>query len=307
MKRFFTLLAAALIAALPLTAARAATDPAQVKTETKDYRLSGFTGLNVSSVYNVELTRDSRYAVRVEAPDFLMPYLLVEVRDGSLRLGLQELPRDVRRRFENANYDLRATVSMPELRELKMSGASKLVACGEFSTRREFELKLSGATQVRDLSIKAPEADIECSGASKLYLTGSFTKLDAALSGSAAGKLTADAREADLELSGAAKLSVAGTLGQVELEAGGAANYTQEGAITSLAAEANGAARITTSEASAATARVRLSGAAKAIIDVREELSASLSGAASLRYRAGASLKITEQEISRGASMSSFK
>ena len=54
MKRFLTLLAAAVIAALPLSAKHVADNPADAaKQETKEYRLSGFSGLDVSWVYQV--------------------------------------------------------------------------------------------------------------------------------------------------------------------------------------------------------------------------------------------------------------
>jgi hypothetical protein len=71
--------------------------------------------------------------------------------------------------------------------------------------------------------------------------------------------------------------------------------------------EASGAAKIQTSDVQARSAKVRLSGAAGAIIDVQEELDATLSGASSLRYRAGDKLRITGQNVSRGASIASFR
>lgn len=306
MKRFFTLLAAAVVAALPLAAIQT-TEPAPDKTETKEYRLSGFTGLEVSSIYHVQLSRAARHAVKVEAPEFILPYLRVEVKGGVLQLGLLELPRDIQRRLSADKHGIQATVAMPELVSLRMSGASKLDAGGEFSTRKKFEFDLSGATGVRGLSVKAPEAEIRCGGASKFFLAGSYDKLKAELSGSAGGNLGADIKTADIQLTGAAKLACKGTLGTLDLEASGAANYKQEGALTVLDIEASGAAKIQTSDVQARSAKVRLSGAAGAIIDVQEELDATLSGASSLRYRAGDKLRITGQNVSRGASIASFR
>ena len=68
MKRFLTLLAATLLAALPFQAARAASpDPASASRESRDYQLRSFEGLDISWTYKVELSRDSRYHVSVEA------------------------------------------------------------------------------------------------------------------------------------------------------------------------------------------------------------------------------------------------
>ena len=305
MKRFFTLLATALLAVLPLSAAQ----PTElVKNETKEYRLSGFDGLEVSWVYKVELTQAPRFAVSVEAPDFLMPYVRVEVRSSRLILGVEDMPKDIRRRVESGNrLEVRAYVSMPELNSLRISGAAKLTARGEFSSRKTFELTASGATNVRDLSVKAASIDIEASGASKLSdLNGQFDKLSLRGSGSAAISLTADARTADMNLSGAAKLSLKGKLGDVDLEASGAANVEFDGSIDYLDAEGSGASKLSVSRAPVRRARISLSGAAVSKVDVSEELSVSLSGAAKLSYHPGPALRITHQSVSRASTLASY-
>lgn len=305
MKRILTFFTAVLAAVLPLCASQPADSPAD-RQETKEYRLSGFSGLEVSSIYQVELTQSSRYAVKVEAPDFLIPLLRVEVRAGVLQLALQDLPLDIRRRLETGRHRIRAEVSMPELNSLRMSGASKLNATGEFSTRKKFDLRLSGATNVVKLSVNAPEASLECSGASNLYLTGRYDIARIDLSGSVKAVLNVDAREAAVRLSGAAKLSDKGTLGKLGITASGAASFELKGALTDLDVTGSGSAKIKFSDVSARTAKIGLSGAANAVIDVRDELSVSLSGAASLRYHGGERLKIVHQNVSRGATLSSF-
>ena len=95
MKRFLTLLAAVLVAALP--ALRAADyEPTAASRDSREYQLRGFDGLNIGWTYKVELNCASRYGVTVEAPDFIFPYLKVEVRNGILVLDTKELPRDIR-------------------------------------------------------------------------------------------------------------------------------------------------------------------------------------------------------------------
>ena len=131
MKKIITFLTAAVLAALPLSAVQTSPEPA-AKQETKEFKLSGFHGLDVSWIYQVELTRSARYSVRVEAPDFAMPYLKVKVSDGVLELETEDLPIDIRRRLENNRHQVRVFVSMPELTSLEMSGATKLQASGEF-------------------------------------------------------------------------------------------------------------------------------------------------------------------------------
>lgn len=305
MKRILTLLAAAVIAALPLSASRPVEAPADAQ-QTQEYRLSGFSSLDVSSIYHVELTRASRFSVKVEAPDFILPYLSVRVSGSELELSMLELPRDIRRRLENGRHQIRAEVSMPELTALRMSGASKLDASGSFSTRKRLDIRLSGATTVSGLEVRAGDANIECSGAAKMSLTGSYDRMILSASGSANANLTVDAKEANLTLSGAAKVADNGTIVRLILHASGAANFKLEGALTAAELGGSGSARINTSDAVARTARVSLSGASSAIIAVREELSVELTGASSLRYRGGDRLKIVRQNVSRASSLASF-
>ena len=306
MKRFITFFAAVFAAALTLSAYEPA-DPIPSQNEIKEYNLSGFSGLDISYTFQVELSRSNRHSVTVECPDFLAPFLLVDVRDGNLRLGVAELPRDIRRRVDTGHYKVHATVSMPELTELRMSGASRLDANGDFSARKSFRARISGATLVSGLSVRAAEADIVNSGASKMYLAGEFERMSATVSGSTNFEVKATVKEARVNLSGAAKVNHTGTVGKLFLEASGASSFTLDGQIADLNINASGAANVHTEKASASIGRVKLSGAASAVVDVRNELSIMLSGASNLRYRSNERLRISEQSVSRASSVSSFK
>ena len=251
----------------------------------------------------------SRYGVTVEAPDFIFPYLKVEVRNGILVLDTKELPRDIRRKIEalSRSGEIRATVSMPELTTLSMSGASQLTTQDEFRHRNDhFSMRLSGATNVRGLSVKAVEAVIECSGAAKFNITGEFDRVDLELSGAANGTLAASPKMAELELSGAVKLFWKGNLGKTEIQAAGAVSAEIEGAVNELKLDGSGAAKVNTAKAPSRNADIRLSGAAKCEIDVRESLNVSLSGATTCRYHASDRLRISTQSISRGSSLTRF-
>lgn len=306
MKRFLSFFAAALIAALPLSAANVADDPYLANTETQEFNLNGFSGLSISWIYQVELSQSARYSVKVEAADFVMPYLDVTVSGGVLKLGLKDVPHDLRRRIESGNLRVVATITMPELTSLRMSGASKLNAQGSFSSRKDFDFDLSGATKVQGLVVRAKEARIEASGAAKFSLTGSFDEMRGRLSGSVNGTMETNAKQVRLELSGAAKISNKGTFGPTEVRASGAAVLDLDGTTSELDIEGSGAAKINTSDAPSRTAKVRLSGAANANIHVNEELSVSLSGASHLRYRAGDRLRILSQSVSRASSLSAY-
>ena len=305
MKRFITLIIAAFAAVLSLSAREAnASVPAQI--ETKDYNFAHFTELEIGFTYQVELTRSDRYAVSVEAPDFMAPYLRVELRGSRLVLSCYELPRDVRRRLDSGRYKLRAFVSMPELDVLKMSGASKLEATGEFTPRRTFVVALSGASSVSGLAARSRDASFECSGASRMAFSGSFDRVDIEISGSGNCDFDFSAKEAEVELSGASKLFAKGNITRLDVETSGASTFTMSGKVGALDCGASGASKISMEYAAANVGKVRLSGASNAIVDVRDELGFILSGASSLRYCSHDRLRIVEQNVSRASSVSSY-
>lgn len=305
MKRFITLFIAA-IAALSLSA-HEANVPATAQNVTKEYKLSGFEELAVSHTFHVDLTRSESYFVSVDAPDFLVPYLIVEVRGNCLVLGLNELPRDIRHRLDNSRFRLSATVSMPNLTELKMSGASNLRANGEFAPRRYFSATLSGACTVSDLVVRTQDASFVCSGASNLRASGSFNDVHIKASGSSKATITADAKVADVELSGASHVSLDGRTDKMDVQASGASHYSQKGHIINLVGRASGSSQIYTDDAPATTAAINLSGASRARVDVQDTISMSLSGASRLEYRANDRLRIQHKDVSRASSVSSFR
>ena len=307
MKKIITLLATALLAVLPL-AARTASDPELLaREETKEFQYNNFTGLDVSWIYQVELTQAPRHGVRVEAPDYLMPFLRIELRGNRLILGVGELPRDVRRRIEGGiRNQVRAYVSMLDLTELTMSGASKLTVKGDFSSRKDFRLQLSGATEVRGLNVKGSDANLDLSGASKLEMGGKFDKLTVRGSGSIHGIVVIDAKTVDLNLSGASKLSMKGKYGALTLRGSGAANTEIVGSIEDLDASCSAAAKLSAAQAPVRRAVISFSGASNGTIDVRDELSVNLSGASALNYHGAPSLRIKSQTVSRASTLSSY-
>ena len=301
MKQLFTLFAAAFLALMPAAAANK-DNPESVRMETKTYQLDFFDGLDVSWIFQVDLSKSSSQKVEVEAPDFLMPYLTVKVRNNTLILGSSGLPNDIRRKLEKGSYKVRASVSLPELTHLEMSGASKLVADGEFQTGN-FDLELSGATSLRELQMTASFANIQCSGASKFQMKGNLKEVKMDLSGASKGVLEADGQEMNMDLSGSAKLELTGGYDQMRSELSAASHLWIKGTLGLFRLSGSGAAKADLMDCATIESRVDMSGAASARLYAVEKLGVHLSGAASCRYKAGEKLQITETDVDRGASL----
>jgi hypothetical protein len=301
MKQLFTLFAAAFLALVPAAAANN-NDPESVKMETKTYQVESFDGLEVSWIYHVNLSKSSSQKVEVEAPDFVMPYLTVKVRNNTLILGCSGLPADARRKLERGSYKVQASVALPELTHVEMSGASKMVADGDFKTRN-FDLELSGATSLKELQMTADFANLRCSGASKFQMKGDLKEIKLDLSGASKGVLEAEGKEIDMDLSGSAKLELTGGFDQMRSELSAASHLWMKGTLGSFRLSGSGAAKADLTECATIEARVEMSGASSVRIYALEKLGVDLSGAASCRYKAGDKLQITETDIDRGATL----
>lgn len=146
----------------------------------------------------------------------------------------------------------KALITLPALEAVQLSGASKGGVIG-FDGKGDLSIGLSGASSLALTSIEAGDLRLEVSGASKLAgdLVAGDVRMEA--SGASQIQLSGSGEDADLEASGASKLS----LTSFELE----------------------------------DASVTLSGASTATVDVSRTLDADLSGASSLTYSGGASVR----------------
>lgn len=301
MKRFISILAAFVMAALPLAAA----EETAVSVEEKTYnKLDSFDAIQASWIYKIELTQSRNQSVKIEAPDFAMPYLVVKVKRSCLILDMEDMPLKLRRKLETGRHEIRACVSMKKLSGINMSGATKLKAIGEFHPADDlFELYLSGASSVKSLNVTAPRANIECSGASKFQMEGKLKEVKAELSGAANGTIGTNSKKMDLDLSGAAKLKVYGNQEKVRILASSAANLNMEGTAEQLTLTGSGAAKIDMLDCPVLWANVGLSGASNMRLEVHESLGVRLSGASTCQYRAGNNLQLVETDVARGSTL----
>ncbi|MBR5063374.1 MAG: DUF2807 domain-containing protein, partial [Bacteroidales bacterium] len=124
MKKIIALLFAALAFSAVGLHAEEAEEAATVLS--KQYSYKDFQALSVGNSFKVTLVQDSKWSVEVEYSDYLEKFLDVDVRAGTLRIALKELPRSVQnsRKYKDGPV-LKATVHMPRLTRLSLSGASK--------------------------------------------------------------------------------------------------------------------------------------------------------------------------------------
>jgi len=105
---------------------------------TRQVDMQDFTEVEVGSAFKVDITRSDNFGVTVTADDNLIDIVDVAKSGQTLRVGLRSGS------YNNATY--RASVRMPDLRRLQITGASTVTFSGFMS--RGLDLGLSGASQV---------------------------------------------------------------------------------------------------------------------------------------------------------------
>ncbi len=207
-----------------------------LKTESFDYR--DFTRVNISSAFNIEIEKAGFYSVVITADDNIFKYIDVAQTGSTLRIGMKTT-----RLFQPLT--LKARITMPELRSVELSGASKGFISG-FSSKDDLEIELSGASSLELVDISSGDLWVVLSGASKI--TGNIKTTNA-----------------KFELSGASHARTSGSAADIFIDASGLSNVE----LASL--EVN-------------NAEVNLSGASNCTVNSSGRLNADLSGASKLEY-----------------------
>jgi hypothetical protein len=163
--------------------------------ETEDYDFANFTRIEISSAFQFEIKQSSSYSINVTGDDNVIDYVQVSQEGQTLkiRLGTVTSLRLV---------TLRASVTIPQLRGLIVSGASRGTV-SDFNSTEGLNITVSGASRVTG-DITAGDVEFDVSGASTIQLEGSADDMIAGVSGASRlslGDFTVN--DANVNISGA--------------------------------------------------------------------------------------------------------
>ncbi|GAB4025088.1 GIN domain-containing protein [Spirosoma koreense] len=197
-------------------------DVGPYQSDQQTYALTNFDRLDMGSAFTINVQQGPTFAVRVEGDRRNLDDLQVFTRNGTLQAEY--------RVARNRKYSTTFWITMPTLRGVSFSGASKSTITG-FTNLTNLDITLSGASEGRFLG-QATQAGIELSGASKLELIGAGASFSADLSG--ASNLQAfsfPVANAAVEASGASKASISAASSLV-VNASGASSVRYRGTPT---------------------------------------------------------------------------
>ena len=234
------MLAAAVIAAVLLPGCAAA-GAGKLITEDKDF--SDFNTVDVEGAFQVEIIRSDSFSVTISADEGVFDYIAVDKEGDTLRIYLN--PRHTFTDFTLRPRNLKAKITMPALRGLRLAGASRGAMTG-FQSSEDLRVEVSGASLLNLDDIEAGEVEFEVSGASK-----------------ASGDMEAD--NVEFDVSGASEVKLKGSAGDTSVEA-------------------SGASKVNLGDLPLDNAEVDLSGASEATINVRGKLDCELTAASRLYF-----------------------
>lgn len=166
----------------------------------RSYGLTNFDRLDMGSAFTITVQAGNNYSIEARGNRRDLDDLDIYTSSGTLRAKYRN--GSGRRR-----YDMSITITMPTLRGVDFSGASRSEISG-FRGLRELDIKLTGASR-STIDVDVDRTNVDLSGASDLDLEGASGLLVGDLSG--ASKIEAfdyPVDEAELDLSGASTARV---------------------------------------------------------------------------------------------------
>ena len=221
--------------------------------------VSGFTGIDASSAFEITVAKGNTESLAIEADDAVMPQVRSEVRNGVLYLYLDDA-----KKVKNIKT-LKASVVMKNLDRVTLSGACKFTANDLFTPDR-FKGDCSGASSI-SLHLNTGQLDIDVSGASKIQLKANVTG-DARLDVSGASKIQGDLRASNVKLnsSGVCSAELTGSASDIKIDISGTSNIKGE-------------------NFEVKTATVESSGTSNVSLNVTDVLKVNSSGASNVNYK----------------------
>jgi hypothetical protein len=215
------------------------TNSKEVVMATKDFDLKGFAKIEVGGAFEVDIVRSDSFKVSVTADDF--PHIRVEKVGDTLVIRRQGVEW-----FAPFHNRPKATVTLPELSDLNISGASQ-GKFENFQSDADLTVILSGASHIEVGNISAGKIELKVTGASSLI-----------------GDIKA-VKDAKFEATGASRIELTGTA-------------------CNAIARVSGASKVELSKFSVQNANLEVSGASNAVINLNGRLDANISGASSLLW-----------------------
>jgi hypothetical protein len=222
--------------------------------------VSGFSGVHLATLGDVQITLGDKEELRIEAEDNLLPYLETNVTGGQLEIHNRDGV------WLRPTRPVKFYVTAKSLDSLAISGSGNITA-PDF-TADHVRLRISGSGNLALGSVQASDIEARLTGSGNLR----------------AAALTAKSQRLDLSGSGDARLTQwqADTV-QVHITGSGKVE-AESGAIREQRITLSGAGDYRAADVSSVTTDARITGSGSMLVRASERLSAHISGSGSVSY-----------------------
>jgi len=160
---------------------------------------NSFDGISLLGSGNVEIIHGNKNEVIIHAPNDLIPYLITEVDNGTLKIGKRKKGW---KKFKYFMEEIGYKITVKDIDHLKISGSGDINAdelngknckimisgSGEIDVEKidagKLDVGLSGSGDVEVENVRAKNIDVGISGSGDIELEGKTNELEISISGS---------------------------------------------------------------------------------------------------------------------------
>ena len=168
----------------------------------KDYNLTGFSGLKNYHVVRIHYTQGNTYSIKAEGSEKQIESLILEVKDGILVVRNDQK----KKKNSNENQVLTLYITSPDMNSLENKGVLKFNA--DKLKTDNLHVSSSGVLNLNALQISCPEATCELKGVTDLDVHFDGTLLNLNNRGVTKGKLAVKTDKLDIHSSGVDNIKV---------------------------------------------------------------------------------------------------
>ncbi len=169
-------------------------------TETRDFSLSGFTGIQAANAFSVQVNRSDSFSVRITADGNLWDSLDISIAGKALRLRAKP-------GINIVNATLEAVVTLPSIDSLDFSGAST-ATLSNFTSNSAISFVMSGGSTANISNMKSGPTVFDISGASTVSVSMDMTSGKFIVSGGGQINLVGTGTNTTIDASGGSRLTL---------------------------------------------------------------------------------------------------
>jgi hypothetical protein len=203
---------------------------------TRKFSVSHFNRLAMGSAFKIDVKQGSSYSVTATGREEDLEDMEANISGGELKLGYKGNGWNKNRKTVNVS------ITMPNLQGVDFSGAST-AQVARFSGVKNMEIEVSGASKV-NMDLTASRVTMELSGASTLTLDGNCDTLDGEVSGASSFRGSGfQTKEVNIDASGASSAAVFAS-NAIRAEASGASSVRYSGGAKDIHSSSSGASSV---------------------------------------------------------------